>query len=891
MKLLVTATLATLAAWQAAADPTPPAWASKLPANQWVLVDEKQSGNRIHAQVFWLEQEQKLVLSGGLHSDSRREPKRPGKMIYSPAAGTWEEYKGEPALPEEAKLVILDAARKVSVSVMLPPEMKALAGTRTPANSPLEGFSAIYKPSYTPGQGYLEGAVTLLDPVNREVHLVGGSVPGAAGGCVGNWIYSIEKNEWRRAEFGSAPLRELRAALEAAGRAQKDVVATARNLFYAALPATEEAKVVQAKLAPAQAAALKLVTELAGGIEKRGAAAGADPASLARAVTLANDAMARSVIATEGFAAGKLDAALIAAAEDASWRLDETTAALAPEPTPRRYACGQYDSSRKLFMLFGGDHGDYMLNDTWLYDCARRSWRQVWPKTSPAPRYGAQMFWLPAQKKFVMLAGSTYLRQMVYQRFDEKLPPDLWTFDAGTLTWELLVKPGAEMKKLSSDNAPIFAVNNPVVLTAGGVLICPSVGGNSYQDFMVSSTWMVRLDPAAADAALTAREGVAGGGRTYRSQRVNAYDPQWYDAAPRGASEEIDKLVAALPANQWVEMPTAPRPCPERSWGTSVYDPDHDQILFWTGGHCADPADIVHHFHPGINRWSIPYVAGGGVLGNQLTGRPDCCNHTYHNYAFDPISRKMVAAHRAGTHVYDPEKRDWVAFTPEQIFPYNTYSAKCVGTPKGVVAWAGGCGDGGPGKIHFQLFDVKTLKWTPLPVKGTVPPDVHGDEGGLTWDAKRNVLYLHASKAYQAGDGRVHRYDFATGEMTVLDPKGRDTIGDKFCKYRETVYLSDADLVLFGMGFANNRQIAYDPEKNRWVVLNISKTSAKATYDAAKGTWSFAAPKADDKVGSITFSPSLDTKRNVLWAPSDYKAMYVLKLDPKALVLSEEPAK
>ncbi|MCX7805148.1 MAG: hypothetical protein N3A38_08160, partial [Planctomycetota bacterium] len=784
------------------------------------------------------------------------------------------------------QLRIRDAAGRLDVSVTLPEGLKDLAGEKVAANSPLEGASGIFH------HEQLVGAAVFLDPVNREVHLVGGSAPGMPGGYAGNWIYSVTKNEWRRAGFGSKELAGLRASLEAAARAHKDVAAAARNIFYAAMPAADEAGTVKEKLAPAQAAAFKAATVAADRVGKEGAGAGADAESLAVAVRLAGEAVARSREAAEGFAAGRLDAALIAAAEEAYWRMDEASDALAPEPGPRRHASGMYDPERKVFVLYGGDHGDYMLGDTWLYDCARRSWRRVWARVSPGHRYGAQMFWLPGPKKVAMLAGSTYLNRMVYQRFDEGLPPEVWTFDPEKASWELLVRPGPEIEKKSSDGMPIFRVNNPVVLIEGCVLLCPAVGGNSYHDYMVSSTWMARLDPAAADPAASAKAGVPGGTRLYRSQKADAYNPQWYDAAPRGNPAEVEKLIASMPANQWVEVPTAPRPCPERSWGTSVYDPDRDQIFVWSGGHCADPADIVHHYHPGINRWSIPYAAGGGVLGNQLTGRPDCNNHTYHNFAFDPVSRKMVAVHRAGTHVYDPEKRDWTGFTPGQLFPYNCYSAKCVGTPKGVVAWAGGCNDGGPGPIFFQIFDAKAMKWTPLPVtKGKVPPDVHGDEGGMAWDSKRNKLYIFAAAGYERPDGRVHSYDFATGEVAVLDPAGRVAIGDRFHRYRETVYLPDLDLVLFGMGWVGGKQVAYDPAKNRWVVLNITRTAVRASYDAAGGRWSFAAPKADDKVGSVTFSPALDTRRNVLWAPSDYKAMYVLKFDPKTLVVSEDPGR
>lgn len=863
-----------------------PEWVAKLPTNTWTLIDEKQSGNRIGAQVTWLEKEQKLVVSGGLHADSRREPKRPAKMIFDPATGTWDEYRNEPALPPPPPVLMLrDAEKRFAFSLKLPDDLKELAGEKVSSNSPLADSSKIL------GFAALVGPAVFLDPVNREVHLVGGSAPGMAAGQAGNWIYSIEKNEWRKTEAGTKILNELRATVESAARAQKDVVALARNLFYTALPAAEETKALQAKLAPAQAASLNLYTGLPERIERGGVTAGVDAASLAQAVALARDAWTLCVEATEGFAAGKLDAALIASAENAYWRLDEASAALAPEPTPRRHACGLYDPERQIYVLHGGDHGDYMLGDTWIYNCRKRSWRQVWPRVAPGHRFGAQMFWLAGAKKIAMLAGRTYLNRMVYQRFDEGLAPEVWTFDAEAVSWDLLVRPGPEIAKKSSDGMPIFQVNNPVVLVEGGVLLCAAVGGNSYHDFMVSSTWMARLEPGAADPAVSAKAGIAGGTRMYRSQKVAAYDPQWYDAAPRGNPGEINNLIVEMPANQWVEVPTAPRPCPERSWGTCVYDPDHDQIFVWSGGHCADPSDLVHLFHPGINRWSLPYVAGGGTLGNQLTGRPDCNNHTYHNFAFDPVSHTMVAAHRAGTHVYDPEKRDWVGFTPEQVFPYNSYSAKCLSTPRGVVAWAGGCNDGGPGKVHFQLFDVKAMKWTPLPVKGTVPPDVHGDEGGLTWDSKRSVLYINAAKAYQAPDGRVHRYDFDRGEMSVLDPAGRGVIGDKFYKYRETVYLPELDLVLFGMGWVGGKQIAYDPAKNRWVVLNITRSAAKTSYDAAKGRWTFAAPKPDDKVGGITFSPVLDTKRNVLWAPADYKSMYVMKLDSKTLCISEDPIK
>ncbi|HOD80426.1 MAG: hypothetical protein BWX88_01089 [Planctomycetes bacterium ADurb.Bin126] len=851
--------------------------AAELPANKWTQIDQEKSGNRIGARVVWLEKEKKLVVSGGLDGKSYREPKRPDRMVFDLARREWSPYAGEPALPEPpAILVLKDRSGRLTLSVELPEELRAQAGERTPENSPLEGESSIFPAGLT-------GHLCFLDPVNREVHLVGGSAPGFKEGHIGNWVYSLAHNRWGRSEAGTAAGRALRGELQTLHLAQKDLVAAARNVFYSGLPAEREAAAVRSVLAAAQTDLAKRVETVAEKRRIEGERAGIAADSLQVAMCLCAGAYEGASAASRGWSSGTLNAALIAQAESASWRLDEAADALAAEPTPRRDASGLYDPHHRQYVLFGGDHGDYLLGDTWIYDCSKRAWRRMWPKVSPPGRCDVQTFYLPAAKKIAFVAGTTYPTKMIYQRLSQKIPPEVWLYDPAANEWTFLVRPGEEATKKSRDGLPLLVTNNPMVLVDGDVLLCPAVGGNNYHSYMVSSTWMLRLDASKADPVLTAEFNVTGVARLYRSQRAAAYDPQWYDAAPRGDPAATEKLIAQMPVNQWIAVPQSPRPCPERSWGTSVYDPEGDQVLVWSGGHCADPADIVHHYHPGVNRWSIPYVAGGGVRGNQLTGRPDCFNHTYHNFAYDPVSRRMIAAHRSGTHVYDPARRDWTDFTCEQLFPYNLYSAKCASTPRGVVAWAGAV-SGGPARVHFQLFDAATLKWTPLAVQGKVPSDVHGDEAGLCWDPQRKRLYLFAARAYQKADGRVHRYDFETGRMDVLDPAGREAIGDQFWKYRETLYLPQVELILFGMGWVEGRQVAYDPVRNRWLLTVLERTSRAAAYDAGSGRWTFAPPKKDDKVGSVTFSPVLDTRRNVLWAPSDYKAMYVLKIDPKTFV-------
>src|SRR5262249_55532899 len=45
---------------------------------------------------------------------------------------------------------------------------------------------------------------------------------------------------------------------------------------------------------------------------------------------------------------------------------------LGAEPPPRALSTIAYDAKTKLYVLFGGDHLDYLTNDTWVFDPARK---------------------------------------------------------------------------------------------------------------------------------------------------------------------------------------------------------------------------------------------------------------------------------------------------------------------------------------------------------------------------------------------------------------------------------------------------------------------------------------------------------------------------------------
>jgi len=354
----------------------------------------------------------------------------------------------------------------------------------------------------------------------------------------------------------------------------------------------------------------------------------------------------------------------------------------------------------------------------------------------------------------------------------------------------------------------------------------------------------MRIDVHAASAD-HADAGVPPATRTYLSV-VPQYDPCWYDAAPAGDAKAVSRWFDELPPNQWTEVPEGPRSAPQRDWGTAVFDPDRDQFYHWTGGHMADPSSIVSTYHVAIGRWSIPYVAEYFGKGIGFNGRPDCMNHTYLNYAYDPVSRKLVCTSFGGTCLFDPDRRE---FEPriEQPFRQHPYFTKTVSTPRGVIAWDRG---------FFGLLDAQARRWIELPVEGDLPRVVHGDENAITYDARRDVLWMMAADGYQKMNGQVWCYEMKTRRVRSMDPADIDTVGVRV-RPRESIYLPDLDVVLHN-SFADDRQIVYDPAANRWITMAVRPSQAG--------------------LGKPGIGLMYDARRNLVWAMDNGRRMYVLRV-------------
>ena len=851
------------------------AGAGELPANTWVKVDDNGGGIRRGSGVVWLDKEKQfLVVAGASGNTKKKIPQKYEIQTFDPAARTWAEVKpdgmdfktfdwrrdrrnllmknakGQYRIHSGAGIAgssVWDAAtRRLYVYGKINPKQFPLAAYDVGARKwsmvstvrPAAEADGAWRGEYGHRVVFMEGTSPVLDPINNEILFIGGRTGNHPKGFVGHWAFSLKDKSWRKLEQKDHVLHSVLEKALAAVRPARDALAAMRNLYYGTEPVTKEAT---APIAALLEEAVQLANEASGGFKDRAMHSAEPPI---------NAAVRHLKGAREAMRAGRIDAAAMKRVSDAAWQLDGAASWLRTMPGPRVSAAAEYDPVNKCIVVFGGDHGDYLLGDTWIYDCVKKTWRQVFPKLSPKPRRaGGRMVWLPGRKQLALVGGSTYYPKFFYFQRRSVGLSDVWTFDVKKETWTLISSGGGK-------KAPKPSLSCRIAAGDGDTMVGLSCVG-AYRTTRVASTWLMRVE-GKGDPDGAKKIGVRPGTRTYFSV-VKEYDPTRYDTAPNPDPKAVADWLAKLKSNTWTAVPKAPRRCPRRDWGTCVFDPDRDQWYHWTGGHMADPANIVSTYHPAINRWSIPFIPSYMGKGLDFNGRPDCRNHTYLNYAYDMVSKKLVCTWGGGTSLYDPDRREFEPFI-KQPFMQHAYFTKTCGTPKGVVVWTRG---------YVGLLDVKARTWKKLPVKGKFPRSVHGDENAITYDSKRDCLWLMAATGYGKPNGQMWRYDMKTTEVKAMSPAGMKPIGVAI-RPRESVYLPKLDLVLYN-GFYKDRQIAYHPAKNRWVASNIKK--------------------AFKDLGGVSIGLMHDPKRDLVWAMSAAQRMYVLRIDGKTLTQSEEVGK
>jgi len=682
------------------------------------------------------------------------------------------------------------------------------------------------------------------DPVNKELLHSGGDGGSAD---VSTWVYSIEKNEWRRLEFGSPKLKELSAKAKDLRWQAKALLGACCNRFAITETAAEAKADLAAKAAELAAAADKLAGEvkaapLAGTEKTAGDAAAGRLESAAAAFKAAGPALS-----------GKIAPVNIFTVRAARVNLEQAVDALSAEPPGRARSQTAYDPVHKKIVLFGGDGLDRVLSDTWLYDCATRTWEQKSPAQCPAPRAGHVLAWLPKAGKVVLAGG--YSRDWLAQ--------EIWTYDVAANEWKpLLHLPLADEdwgRQKFSQNCPRVDARGTQAgaVNEDDVLVCLGRGNAGL------ITWACKVDPG--KPAESAAKATAGASGQYTFNRI---DPATWENAAKPEPEKTRQFLASLPANQWTALKFPMyAPGATNRWGTTAYDTDRHQLLFWGGGHATSHENDVAHFSVLGCFWTIGYHPDDPietVYASQPTpvsfnDRAHVPVHAYKAYDYDPTAGKMFYFDRA----YNPAAREWEPAPFPGLEHKGTMHSFLAPTPQGMVTYS---------EKGLYRFDAKAGRWQKLPWNGPAFGGIWCDGHGLRYDAKRDCLWF-------ANDKAIFRYDLATGKAEKLEVKKPKALG-QFIFWGEEIYVPDADLILimnlFKKPDGKLSNAAWDPAENKfyWVALRFIENDKPVEFKEPPFSWSDA----------LRYDPEL--KLAVL-NNSSARKVWVLKFDRKSAGLEE----
>ncbi len=290
--------------------------------------------------------------------------------------------------------------------------------------------------------------------------------------------------------------------------------------------------------------------------------------------------------------------------------LDE---ALAVEPPPRCAAPMVYHPKLKSIVMFGGHNGlvrtdlaapegnkprPGALNDTWLYDCRSRRWRELKTTRQPPPQNQPKLFYDPASEKMLLVTRSRRFSKRENQRVT------IWALDI-------------DVEKVEGSWTKIHEAPWPYDIRGDWFDVCLDekhglllLAENQREGKTTTHhAWALRLDAAKLDRQTAESAPPWNPPLPIQPQSIPPDGPVW-----------LAKL-DALPPNTWVYA-RPPREPNSRDWGNACCDPVRGHVYYFGGGHSTYQVNDVAIYSVGANQWShavgdhndwVPPVGWGGV--------------------------------------------------------------------------------------------------------------------------------------------------------------------------------------------------------------------------------------------------------------------------------------
>ncbi|MEK6237525.1 MAG: kelch repeat-containing protein, partial [Planctomycetales bacterium] len=401
----------------------------------------------------------------------------------------------------------------------------------------------------------------------------------------------------------------------------KNISARARSIYFKGLPAVEESKRLAEEIAAPASRLAKEIASLEKDLIALEANLSADSSDSSDAharkqvqYALRRLRIARNLLSSLG---DSLAASVLQDLHRSQIQLEFAAESFDAEPPPRAMNCGSarlsqgktgpegvnlvYDSKTKLHVLFGGDHLDYLTNDVWVFDLAKRKWFQRHPKESPPPRANHRLQ-ATGDGTIRMTGGYAYSSNTDYvggQYID--LDDGTWIYDLDKNTWT-----GGE---LTTTNARVYRA------------------GPFHPDFYATPT-----KPNAAEFEA------------------------WLNKIP--VNEWVPTNPPRLPRlnRDWGTARIDPDRDMMLRWsgGHSAHGGTDVLHFHFSTNRWELPFPVEFPLGQLYSNTSYPN-------GFNFNLRPWITGHTYQNYAYDPPSKKMVMAGRPRHfYIYDPDLADWV---------------------------------------------------------------------------------------------------------------------------------------------------------------------------------------------------------------------------------------
>ena len=502
--------------------------------------------------------------------------------------------------------------------------------------------------------------------------------------------------------------------------------------------------------------------------------------------------------------------------------LEMAADALDAEPPPRALSMLAYDVANGLYVLFGGDHFDFLRNDVWVFDPRVPRWQRR--HTTGAPEGRADHSFISDGKGGIIMSGGFIHAQR------NPLPPG-WSRHA------------------------MYYVH---------------AGPGEWRYDVAANRWSGPAEPPLQ----------AANGRTYRS---DAHVPEHYTAGERPDAAAHTQRLADLPVNTWVDLAPPIRFPGNRDWGTLGFDAKRDLIYFYNGGHSAYGGTDVARYHLAANRWDQPVEAeyplgligasGRSLPGQSFNRRPWMTNHLWNSYRFHPSIDRLLVAGRftssgfrhlgmpdSNSYLYDPDFGDWLPRLPSSVALSCMNAQLCWVPGFGMIEWG------------RWRFDDKALDWVKLEPKGSLPPS-HIDHCGLVHDAPRNRVLYFSGGGYGGPPyaGGVVAMDIPSLEVSTFTPANAERIAELYLNrrttgtwtLREMVHHPAGDLLIFSSHIKGDYSVALDLKNQRWVGLRLP------------------GPHPVGHSSAMVY----DSKRDLIYAVGTRAHVSALRLDPQGLVI------